>query len=152
MPEKTRLRGLINFFMWVLGLVVVVGMVSISGGGSSYTNCDSNSGTQKFFTASSRAVPIQMEKKTIPIVHIQKSHALSQESTHSSKFIAAPTSFVLLPSGSLGSGYTCYTRCNMLRWWLYNACKMYTLLTPVLVLFICCCDQVKGHICKGCDH
>ena len=118
-------------------------MVSISGGLSSYMSV-----VIQFPIAN----PVTIERKASPVIPIQKSQALSQELSHSSKFIAAPSSFVLLPSGLLGSGCTCYTRYSMLRWWLYSACKMYTLLTPVLVLFICCCDQVKGHICKSCDH
>ena len=89
----------------------------------------SSSGTQKFLTAASSAVPIQMEKNTTPIMPIQKSHALSQELTHSNRFIASPSSSGLQPGGSLGSGYTCSTHCSMLRLLPDSVDKVYTLLT-----------------------
>ena len=71
-------------------------------------------------------IPMMMEAKAIPTIPNQKTSAFSYESIH---LIAPPSSFVLLPCGSLGSGYTCSTHCSMLRLLPDSVDKVYTLLT-----------------------
>ena len=76
--------------MLFTGLIVVVPTVYPPGESFGCISQDhtASNGNQKFFTAFSNAIPIAMERNTIPIMPIQKSHAHSHEFTHSKIFIA----------------------------------------------------------------